>query len=1176
MSNFSTTETENAAATNHLQALRARLLEGILRGVLVIWLIALAAGILNILEAYPRQAHLFPNPVAVATSIIGFYIATTLAFILITFNHRLGYIFRVGTFLALLYALGTFGLAAAALHGDGRVFLFAFVALAAIFFGRRAAIGALGVSVLTLATIGWLNVSGVIVVPTERQIQAADPTAWFSGTIVFVLLTAAVVISSTHLLRALAQSLTATRTALAEKDRANRLLRVLSNVNQLIVRERDRAALLKNVCEILQRDGMYAFVWIGLLDDDGVTLRLVAATGPVAPENFSARLDHAGGRAQCACAAIRTRALARIEPGNADLCPECPLRALNAQRSARALPLLRGARALGAFVVHADAPDVFDDSELILLQELADDLAFALEKLEQDAHLERALDIERRRAEQQRGLAETAGRLLTNREPRDFWQIVVTAVQQTLSADRVAIYAYDRTTDRLTCPYSAGLSTEYIAEINRRFHDAPASRLITEPRPIVIANVQTDPATALLREWMMREGFHAYAVFPMFTRDGTTGAFIAYRDSRAPFTQDDLAVGQTLAHIVSVATSNTQLFTSLERSEAHHRALIDNSAEGIAVLDAQGVIRYLSPAEERLTGFRAEEIIGQNVITNMHPADQPRVTALIAESIRTPDAIATIEYRLRHKDGAWHHYEATGRNLLDDPNVAGIVVNYRDITARKRAETTLAQREGYFRALIENAADGVTILDRQGVFQYFSPSLDRVLGYRAEEILGRSAFDLIHPDDVLSVLTAFQEGIEIPDKFTLLEFRVRHGHGAWIHLDAAAHNMLDDPSVTGIIVNYRDVTDRKKAQAALQQRATELEVLTNIAAALRQAPTRDAILALLIEETIRLFHADGGALILRADPDLVVASARGTAQALIGTRQISDTDLLHSVITTGEQHFIHDIANASAVKPGALLTALMNGMCAGACIPLKTEREVIGVLFLASRAPRAPLPEEIRLLAAISEIAGNAIHRATLHEQAEQHASEIAQAYDNTLAGWARALELRDELTEGHTRRVTELTLQLARAINLAEDELVHIRYGAILHDIGKMGIPDSILHKAGPLTVLEQEIMRRHPQYAYDMLSAIAFLRPALDIPYCHHEHWDGTGYPRGLRGEQIPLAARIFALADVWDALTSDRPYRAAWSPEQARAYILEHTNTHFDPQLAPIFLGLPKVSE
>jgi putative nucleotidyltransferase with HDIG domain len=199
-----------------------------------------------------------------------------------------------------------------------------------------------------------------------------------------------------------------------------------------------------------------------------------------------------------------------------------------------------------------------------------------------------------------------------------------------------------------------------------------------------------------------------------------------------------------------------------------------------------------------------------------------------------------------------------------------------------------------------------------------------------------------------------------------------------------------------------------------------------------------------------------------------------------------------------------------------------------------------------------------------------AIDNAKLFEGLQRSNVELALAYDTTLEGWSRALELRDQETEGHTERVTEMTLRLARAVGrFAEAELMHLRRGALLHDIGKMGIPDGILLKPGPLTEAEWEIMRQHPIYAHEMLSPIAFLRPALDIPYCHHEKWDGSGYPRGLRGEQIPLAARVFAVADVWDALRSNRPYRAAWPEAQVIAHIRSLSGVHFDPQIVEAFL-------
>jgi putative two-component system response regulator len=180
----------------------------------------------------------------------------------------------------------------------------------------------------------------------------------------------------------------------------------------------------------------------------------------------------------------------------------------------------------------------------------------------------------------------------------------------------------------------------------------------------------------------------------------------------------------------------------------------------------------------------------------------------------------------------------------------------------------------------------------------------------------------------------------------------------------------------------------------------------------------------------------------------------------------------------------------------------------------------------------------------------------------------LSDAYEATIEGWSHAMDLRDRETEGHSRRVTELSIKLAQAMGMSEEEIVHLRHGALLHDMGKIGIPDSILHKPDDLTEQEWAIMRQHPRFAFEMLNSIEYLREALEIPYFHHEKWDGTGYPQGLKGEQIPIAARIFAVADVWDALTSDRPYRPDWSREAALNYIQEQSGKHFDPRVVELF--------
>ena len=202
--------------------------------------------------------------------------------------------------------------------------------------------------------------------------------------------------------------------------------------------------------------------------------------------------------------------------------------------------------------------------------------------------------------------------------------------------------------------------------------------------------------------------------------------------------------------------------------------------------------------------------------------------------------------------------------------------------------------------------------------------------------------------------------------------------------------------------------------------------------------------------------------------------------------------------------------------------------------------------------------------------------KAELEERVAQQRREVktitaalVRAYDTVIEGWSRALDLRDRETEGHSERVTELTLRVARAALLPDTDLVNIRRGALLHDIGKMGIPDQILLKPGPLNSVEWALVRRHPVFAYELLTPITHLRAALDIPYCHHEKWDGTGYPRGLSETAIPLAARICALADVWDTLLSDRPYRPALSREQALSCIRDESGRHFDPHMTDLFL-------
>ncbi len=249
---------------------------------------------------------------------------------------------------------------------------------------------------------------------------------------------------------------------------------------------------------------------------------------------------------------------------------------------------------------------------------------------------------------------------------------------------------------------------------------------------------------------------------------------------------------------------------------------------------------------------------------------------------------------------------------------------------------------------------------------------------------------------------------------------------------------------------------------------------------------------------------------------------------------------------------------------------LSEGVSAYRALPLIAKGKVQGVLEVFLRESLEEDEEWDEFLLALAGQVAIALDNSTLFRNLERANLQLSLAYDATIEGWSRALDLRDKETEGHTQRVTEMTLELARAVGLDGEALLHIRRGALLHDIGKMGVPDAILHKPGPLTREERAIIERHPQLAYDMLFPIEYLQPALDIPYSHHEKWDGSGYPRGLKGQEIPLAARIFAIVDVYDALTSDRPYRKAWPKAKALEYIREQAGKHFDPKLVSIFLA------
>jgi len=364
--------------------------------------------------------------------------------------------------------------------------------------------------------------------------------------------------------------------------------------------------------------------------------------------------------------------------------------------------------------------------------------------------------------------------------------------------------------------------------------------------------------------------------------------------------------------------------------------------------------------------------------------------------------------------------------------------------------------------------------------------------------------------------------------------------------------------------------EKDRADNELRERIERLEAVRDIDRAISSSFDLRTILNVVLEKVTARLGVDAAAIHLAGStvPVLTWAASRGfrieperRAEQRFGEGHAGRAALDRRLV------YIPDLAASPGEFAGTQVPA--EGFVAYHAVPLMAKGRVVGVLELFHRRVFVEYQEWLSFLEALAAQAAIAIDVTAMFANLERTNVDLARAYDTTIEGWSRALDLRDRETVGHSERVTRLTLRMARAMNLPDAELVHVRRGALLHDIGKMGIQDHILLKPGPLTPEERDLMRRHPVIAYDLLAPIAYLSQALDIPYCHHERWDGTGYPRGLKGTQIPLVARIFALADVWDAIRSDRPYRAALSRDDALAYIRAQSGKHFDPEIAALFL-------
>lgn len=354
-----------------------------------------------------------------------------------------------------------------------------------------------------------------------------------------------------------------------------------------------------------------------------------------------------------------------------------------------------------------------------------------------------------------------------------------------------------------------------------------------------------------------------------------------------------------------------------------------------------------------------------------------------------------------------------------------------------------------------------------------------------------------------------------------------------------------------------------------RRRRREAENLRIAATAITSSLNPQEVLETILVSMKQVVPFDKGLMSLMEDEKVRIVAAQGFSnnRTMLNQTFSAKNELLQIIKQTHHPLIIDDVLNDPRYERWAGADMLRGWLG----VPLSLHGNIIGFISIGSMRAGAYDQNAADLAQTFALHAATALDNIQLFENLEKTNKDLTQAYDTTLAGWGKALELRDKETHGHTNRVTDLTMELARYMGIPKSDLVHLRRGALLHDIGKMGVPNEILNKEGSLTEEEWVEMRKHPQYAFDLLYPITYLRPSLDIPYSHHEWWDGSGYPQKLKGEEIPLGARIFAVIDVWDALLSDRPYRKAWDNTRVVNYLREQSGIHFDPKVVEIFLQM-----
>ena len=640
--------------------------------------------------------------------------------------------------------------------------------------------------------------------------------------------------------------------------------------------------------------------------------------------------------------------------------------------------------------------------------------------------------------------------------------------------------------------------------------------------------------------------------------------------------QDETGKSSGRIAIIRDLTQTRKTEDSLKKERNFYSSVLNAAAGLLLVLDKEGRILLFNGVCEKLSGYSINEV------RQKHPWD----FLLSPEDSQSAEAsfkgLKADQFPYSHED-YWITKDATRRliswsdtALTDDKGeVACIVSTGIDITEQKEAEEADRKSSEYFRSLVENAADALLILDKDGIIRFENPSFEKFLGYKPKEFVDKNLRELVHPDDV-SLLSKALEGVKKkPDSTVSMRLRLQSKEGTWITVEGLSKNFLNDPAVSGIAVTVRDITRRNKTERGIQCQLQTLDALHAIDVATSSGLDLLVTVKVVLEQITSELKVDAASILLFNPHTHNLKYFSG-----IGFRNIA---IARSTINLGEgvagkaglERELIRITDLRDSEEGSRLAELLaeEEFVTYYAMPLVARGELKGVLEIFNRSALSPDQDWLDFLSDVASQAAVAMDNADLIATLQGHNTGLTFAYDATLEQLSYALDLREKLSHGHSQRLAEWTLKLGEAMGIDGPDLINDRRGALVHDFGKIGVPESILLKPGPLNDEEWELMQKHPRYAYLMLSEIPYLRAAVDIPYCHHEKWDGSGYPRGLKGKEIPLAARVFSVVEAWDMLGCDRPYREAWPNMKIREHLKSQSGIDFDPEIVEKFLELER---